>query len=145
MDKINTHGYDINREIDESDQHDDVIKWKHFSRYWPLVMGIDRSHLNCAILLVHLYPTCKISQIKGNLPAICVANDETTIDINNIIVWICRDMITLGHCLRVLVAFVVMHVCHLLCHLQPVEWYCRVRIDGTGAWGASKLRGSFWI
>ena len=23
--------------------HDDVIKWKHFPRYWPFVRGIDRS------------------------------------------------------------------------------------------------------
>ena len=26
--------------------HDDVIKWKHFPRYWPFVRGIDRSPLN---------------------------------------------------------------------------------------------------
>ena len=26
--------------------HDDVIKWKHFSRYWPFVPGIHRSPLN---------------------------------------------------------------------------------------------------
>ena len=24
-------------------RHDDVIKWKHFSRYWPVVRGIHRS------------------------------------------------------------------------------------------------------
>ena len=24
-------------------QHDDVIKWKHFSRYWPFLRGIHRS------------------------------------------------------------------------------------------------------
>ena len=28
-----------------SDQ-DDVIKWKHFSRYWPFVRGIHRSPVN---------------------------------------------------------------------------------------------------
>ena len=27
-------------------QHDDVIKWKHFSRYWPFVRGIRRSPAN---------------------------------------------------------------------------------------------------
>ena len=27
-------------------QHDDVIKWKHFPRYWPFVRGIHRSPLN---------------------------------------------------------------------------------------------------
>ena len=26
--------------------HDDVIKWKHFPRYWPLVWGIHRSPVN---------------------------------------------------------------------------------------------------
>ena len=26
--------------------HDDVIKWKHFPRYWPFVRGIYRSPLN---------------------------------------------------------------------------------------------------
>ena len=25
------------------DEHDDVIKWKHFPRYWPFVRGIHRS------------------------------------------------------------------------------------------------------
>ena len=27
-------------------QHDDVIKWKHFQRYWPFVRGIHRSPVN---------------------------------------------------------------------------------------------------
>ena len=26
--------------------HDDVIKWKHFPRYWPFVRGINRSLVN---------------------------------------------------------------------------------------------------
>ena len=26
--------------------HDDVIKWKHFPRYWPFVLGIHRSLVN---------------------------------------------------------------------------------------------------
>ena len=26
--------------------HDDVIKWKHFLRYWPFVRGIHRSPVN---------------------------------------------------------------------------------------------------
>ena len=26
--------------------HDDVIKWKHFPRYWPFVLGIYRSPVN---------------------------------------------------------------------------------------------------
>ena len=30
----------------ESCSHDDVIKWKHFPRYWPFVRGIYRSPVN---------------------------------------------------------------------------------------------------
>ena len=29
-----------------STSHDDVIKWKHFPRYWPFVRGIHRSPVN---------------------------------------------------------------------------------------------------
>ena len=29
-------------------RHDDVIKWKHFPRYWPFVRGIHRSSVNSA-------------------------------------------------------------------------------------------------
>ena len=29
-----------------SHAHDDVIKWKHFPRYWPFVRGIHRSPVN---------------------------------------------------------------------------------------------------
>ena len=29
-----------------SNIHDDVIKWKHFPRYWPFVRGIHRSPVN---------------------------------------------------------------------------------------------------
>ena len=32
----------INQEV----YHDDVIKWKHFPRYWPFVRGIHRSPVN---------------------------------------------------------------------------------------------------
>ena len=32
--------------IKEVFQHDDVIKWKHFPRYWPFVRGIHRSPVN---------------------------------------------------------------------------------------------------
>ena len=35
------HGRDTTR-----DDHDDVIKWKHFPRNWPLVQGIHRSPVN---------------------------------------------------------------------------------------------------
>ena len=29
-----------------TDPHDDVIKWKHFPRYWPFLRGIHRSPVN---------------------------------------------------------------------------------------------------
>ena len=32
--------------IGNKKMHDDVIKWKHFPRYWPLVRGIHRSPVN---------------------------------------------------------------------------------------------------
>ena len=32
--------------IDVITVHDEVIKWKHFPRYWPFVRGIDRSPVN---------------------------------------------------------------------------------------------------
>ena len=31
---------------DISDLHDDVIKWRHFPRYWPFVRGIHRGPVN---------------------------------------------------------------------------------------------------
>ena len=32
--------------VDGKSMHDDVIKWKHFPRYWPFVRGIHRSPVN---------------------------------------------------------------------------------------------------
>ena len=34
------------RTVLKSGNHDDVIKWKHFPRYWPFVRGIHRSPVN---------------------------------------------------------------------------------------------------
>ena len=34
------------REANSPPFHDDVIKWKHFPRYWPFVRGIHRSPVN---------------------------------------------------------------------------------------------------
>ena len=33
-------------EEDNVDEHDDVIKWKHFPHYWPFVRGIHRHTVN---------------------------------------------------------------------------------------------------
>ena len=38
--------YDDNVTAKWADVHDDVIKWKHFPRYWPFVRGIHRSPVN---------------------------------------------------------------------------------------------------
>ena len=46
---LNTHGFGdvwLNPFIAISSFHDDVIKWKHFQRYWPFVRGIHRSPVN---------------------------------------------------------------------------------------------------
>ena len=50
---ISTISFQVNRStkrrsaIIKGDQtHDDVIKWKHFPRYWPFVRGIHRSPVN---------------------------------------------------------------------------------------------------
>ena len=32
--------------VGNKNRHDDVIKWKHFPRYWPFVWGINRSPVN---------------------------------------------------------------------------------------------------
>ena len=34
------------RHVHFASLHDDVIKWKHFPRYWPFVRGIHRSTVN---------------------------------------------------------------------------------------------------
>ena len=44
---IGTNGNEIGIMIQLFVDHDDVIKWKHFPRYWPFVRGIHRSTVNC--------------------------------------------------------------------------------------------------
>ena len=41
-----THRFLIGYKHVNLSQHDDVIKWKHFPRYWPFVRGIHRSPVN---------------------------------------------------------------------------------------------------
>ena len=36
----------ISYHLGPASTHDDVIKWKHFPRYWPFVRGIHRSPVN---------------------------------------------------------------------------------------------------
>ena len=42
MEKVNPD----KKTMKNSAHHDDVIKWKHFPRYWPFVRGIQRSPVN---------------------------------------------------------------------------------------------------
>ena len=45
-----SYGYTADIDLDawkgSLKSHDDVIKWKHFPRYWPFVRGIHRSPVN---------------------------------------------------------------------------------------------------
>ena len=43
--------------------HDDVIKWKHFPRYWPFVQGIHRSPVNS----LHKWPVTQSFDIFFDL------------------------------------------------------------------------------
>ena len=38
--------FSVRQMKENSIMHDDVIKWKHFPRYWPFVRGIRRSPVN---------------------------------------------------------------------------------------------------
>ena len=45
---IQFNSYSVNtlKALDQHIVHDDVIRWKHFPRYWPFERGIHRSPLN---------------------------------------------------------------------------------------------------
>ena len=56
--------------------HDDVIKWKHFPRYWPVVRGIHRSPVNswhkgqwCGALMISLICDWINNWVKNNREA----------------------------------------------------------------------------
>ena len=46
--------------------HDDVIKWKHFPRYWPFVQGIHRSPASDAELWYFLWSALERSNVWVN-------------------------------------------------------------------------------
>ena len=46
MAQVATHLVPLVNRLFSHYQHDDVIKWKHFPRYWPFVRGIHRSRWN---------------------------------------------------------------------------------------------------
>ena len=45
-DQLNLHSHRLLYQPWKPIFHDDVIKWKHFPRYWPFVRGIHRSRVN---------------------------------------------------------------------------------------------------
>ena len=66
--------------------HDDVIKWKHFPRYWPFVRGIHREQCRGALMFFfHLRLNKRLSkQSRGwwfeTLPCVTVMLAYTHID-----------------------------------------------------------------
>ena len=42
--------------------HDDVVKWKHYPRYWPFVRGIHRSPASDALFFFDLHPNKRLSE-----------------------------------------------------------------------------------
>ena len=54
------------------DTHDDIIKWKHFPCYWPLVQGIHQSSVNsphkghwCGDLMCCLFCACTYGWVNN--------------------------------------------------------------------------------
>ena len=45
--------YNVNLSLLPLDAHDDVIKWKHFPRYWPFVRGIQSYDLLAVVRRIH--------------------------------------------------------------------------------------------
>ena len=74
--------------------HDDVIKWKHFPRYWPFVRGIHRSPVNSphkgqwrgALMfsLIYAWMNCWVNNLEaGDLRRYRVHYDVTVMDFLN--------------------------------------------------------------
>ena len=93
------------------DHHDDVIKWKHFPRYWPFVWGIHRSPVNSP----------HKGQWRGALmfTLICAWINGW---VNNLEAGDLRpyhahfDVIAMHHCIRVII---ILHECQW----SNPEWY----------------------
>ena len=75
-------------------KHEDVIKWKHFPRYWPFVRGINRSPVNsphkgqwCGALMFYLIYTWTNGWVNnrdaGGLRRHCAHYDV-------IVIWKCK-------------------------------------------------------
>ena len=62
--------------------HDDVIKWKHFPRYWPFVRGIHRSPVDSK------HPQSPVTQSFGVFIDLPEETVEQTIETP----WICDSI-----------------------------------------------------
>ena len=91
----------------ERAKHDDVIKWKHFPRYWPFVRGIHRSPVNSphkgqwrGPLMFCLICTW-INGWVNNRGAGDLrrhrAHYDVTVMLDNRLLWNCRQIIVPGH------------------------------------------------
>ena len=80
--------------------HDDVIKWKHFSRYWPFVRGYHQSPVNSP----------NKGQWRGTLmfPLIC-AWINVWATIVRLLIW--DAMATIMTSLQCIVSSVCVHMC----------------------------------
>ena len=75
--------------------HDDVIKWKHFSRYWPFVRGSPRSPVNSphngqwrgALMFSLIYG--RINREAGDLRRQCAHYDVIVVYSNETVKTLC--------------------------------------------------------
>ena len=73
--------------------HDDVIKWKHFPRYWPFVRGIHRSPVNSPhkgqwrVALMFSLIWAWINGWVNNGEASNLRRHRTHYDVNVMLIW----------------------------------------------------------
>ena len=79
--------------------HDDVIKWKHFPRYWPFVRGTHRSPVNsphkgqwrgalmCPLICVGINGWINNREF-GDLRRYCVHYDVSVMDTGYMYIWL---------------------------------------------------------
>ena len=101
-------------------QHNDVIKWKHFPRYWPFVRGIHRSPVNSphkgqwrgalmfSLICVWIngwVNNREAGDLKRHRPHYCPASRTTLVATRFRVAAIC-PIIQVPHCIRVFFYFV---------------------------------------
>ena len=99
---------------------DDVIKWKHFPRYWPFVWGIHRSPVNsphkgqwCGALMFSLICTW-INSWVNNGEAGDLRHHHTHYDVT--VMWSCDRLLIYSISHRICTQFVV------LCFKAETKW-----------------------